>query len=146
MTARVWWLNDLIRLEILLWEHVDVRLKREHGLPLSSYETLLVVAGGGEIRIGDLARELRITVGGASKLADRVRAAGLIERTADPDDRRASLIGLTSLGRERLAAATVTYDAAVAEKLDGVLNETEQRSMHEMVRRLLAENAQRSHS
>jgi DNA-binding MarR family transcriptional regulator len=146
VTARVWWLNDLIRLEIVLWEHVDARLKRDHDLPLSSYETLLAVAGGGEIRIGDLARELRITIGGASKLADRVRAAGLIERTADPADRRASLITTTPLGRAQLAAATVSYDAAVGEILDGVLNDDEQRSMHDMVRRLLAESAQRLHS
>ncbi|MCM4077621.1 hypothetical protein [Paractinoplanes hotanensis] len=45
-----------------------------------------------------------------------------------------------------LAAATVTYDATLAEMLDGILNDDEQRSMHEMVRRLLAETTQRSHS
>ncbi|WP_250003954.1 MarR family winged helix-turn-helix transcriptional regulator [Actinoplanes sp. M2I2] len=146
MTRRVHWLNDLIRLEILLWDHVDARLKREHDLPLAFFEALLALAGGDTLRVGDLARGLRITVGGASKLADRVRAAGLIERTADPADRRASLITLTAEGRARLAAATVTYDAAVAERLDGVLNDAEQRSMHDMVRRLLADSAQRSHS
>ncbi|WP_250035375.1 MarR family winged helix-turn-helix transcriptional regulator [Paractinoplanes maris] len=146
MTRRVRWLTDLVRLEIVLWDHVDARLKQEHDLPLSSFETLLVLADGTPRRIGDLAGELRITIGGASKLAERVRAAGLIERTADPGDRRASLVALTPLGRERLTTATATYDAAVAEKLDGVLNEAEQRSMHDMIRRLLTDRAQRSHS
>ena len=146
MTRRVRWLNDLIRLEIMLWDHVDARLKREHDLPLSSFETLLALEDGEPRRIGDLAGMLRITIGGASKLADRVRAAGLIDRAADPGDRRASLIALTPRGRAGLAAATITYDAAVAEMLDGVLNDDEQRSMHEMIRRLLADTTQRSHS
>ncbi|MGX6606068.1 MarR family winged helix-turn-helix transcriptional regulator [Micromonosporaceae bacterium Da 78-11] len=133
-------MTDLVRLEITLWDHVDARLKQAHDLGLASYETLFVldVSGRDTLRVGDLARELRITVGGASKLADRICGAGLIERTPDPDDRRASLVALTPAGRDRLAAATVTYEAALAEMLDGVLTDDEQRSLHDLVRKALA--------
>ncbi|MBU2664447.1 MarR family winged helix-turn-helix transcriptional regulator [Actinoplanes bogorensis] len=148
---RVRWLTDLVRLEIELWEHVDARLKRVHGLPLASYEALDVLARGVAFpvafRVGDLAREMRITVGGASKLAERVRAAGLIERAPDPGDRRASLIALTAAGRAVWTAATVTYEAAVAERLDGVLTDAEQQQMHDLVTRILSTGGvQQSHS
>ncbi|MBL7259056.1 MarR family winged helix-turn-helix transcriptional regulator [Paractinoplanes lichenicola] len=136
---RIGWLNDLVRVEIMLWEHVDARLKQAHGVSLAAFETLWTLDRSGQetLRIGDLARELRITVGGASKLAERVRTAGLIERRPDPDDRRASLIALTTGGRAVLREASRTYDRAVAERLDGVLSDDEQRQVHALVSRLL---------
>ncbi|MBM2619921.1 winged helix-turn-helix transcriptional regulator [Actinoplanes sp. LDG1-06] len=150
MTAddrRIRWLTDLVRVEILLWEHVDARLKQAHDLSLAAFETLFALEGSDTLRIGDLAQSLRITVGGASKLAERVRAAGLIERRPDPGDRRASLIALTAAGRERLTAAKATYDAAVAERLEGVLSEVEQRQMHQLISRILStEVLQQAHS
>ncbi|MFC3739549.1 MarR family winged helix-turn-helix transcriptional regulator [Paractinoplanes deccanensis] len=138
MTQKVRWAHDLVRLEIVLWDHVDARLKRDHDLPLSSFETLWVLRERETARIGDLARELRITMGGASKLADRVRAAGLIERTTDPGDRRASSLTLTTEGREILAKATLTYDAAVAELLDSAgVTDAEVRATQSVITRLL---------
>ncbi|GAA0447473.1 hypothetical protein Ade02nite_59930 [Paractinoplanes deccanensis] len=138
VTQKVRWAHDLVRLEIVLWDHVDARLKRDHDLPLSSFETLWVLRERETARIGDLARELRITMGGASKLADRVRAAGLIERTTDPGDRRASSLTLTTEGREILAKATLTYDAAVAELLDSAgVTDAEVRATQSVITRLL---------
>jgi hypothetical protein len=42
--------------------------------------------------------------------------AGLVERIADPDDRRVTLVTLTPLGAERYAHARVDHRAAVAER------------------------------
>jgi DNA-binding MarR family transcriptional regulator len=63
------------------------------------------------MRAGDLARALRVTVGGTSKLVDRIERAGLIARQPDPDDRRASRVALTAAGKRKLAAALKTYEA-----------------------------------
>jgi DNA-binding MarR family transcriptional regulator len=138
--GRVQWLTDLIRLEILLWDQIDARLKHDHDLPLAFFETLYMISrtAGTSLRIGDLAQRLRITVGGTSKLADRIEAAGLIRREPDPADRRASRVTLTPAGRHKLAKAVQTYDADLAATLDAVLSESEQRLMHELVTRLLA--------
>lgn len=137
-TQRVAWLTDLIRLEIVLWDRVDGRLKREHGLPLSHFEVLDAVSGAADLRVGDLAQRLRITVGGASKLVDRVEAAGLVERVADPADRRASRLVLTPAGRRVLRAAVTTYEAALAAALDPALTGAEQEQLHDLVRRLMS--------
>ena len=134
------WTSDLIRLEIALWDRVDARLRRSHELPLAFFETLLFIsrAPGAGIRVGDLARELRITVGGTSKLIDRIQRAGLIAREPDPDDRRASRVVLTPAGKRRLTVAVKSYEAEVAGVLDAVLGPEEQRQMSDYVARLLS--------
>jgi DNA-binding MarR family transcriptional regulator len=136
---RVRWLNDLVRLEILLWERVDARLRRDNRLTLGQFEAMFVLVSSGTdtLRVGDLAQGLSITVGGASKLADRVVAAGLMRREPDPDDRRASRLAMTELGREAYASGAATYEACVAELLDPELTPEEQETMHTLARRLL---------
>jgi DNA-binding MarR family transcriptional regulator len=137
--SRVDWVSDLIRLEIILWERVDACLRERHGLPLSFFESLYFLsrAPEGRLRIGDLAGALRVTVGGTSKLVDRIGAAGLIARAPDPDDRRAARVTLTPEGERKLEAAVETYERQVAAFVDPVLSPGEQRQMHDYVTRLL---------
>jgi DNA-binding MarR family transcriptional regulator len=137
--AGVEWLSDLIRLEIVLWERVDARLREKHDLSLAFFESLHFIGRSpdGALRIGNLAQALRVTVGGTSKLADRIERAGLIRREPDPDDRRASRVALTESGRRTLAAATKTYEAELGRALDPELSDEEQRAMHDLVTRLL---------
>ena len=133
------WLIDLIGLEIVLWNLVEARLREKHDLGLAAFETLYFVSRSPErsLRIGDLAHALRITVGGMSKVADRVERAGLISREPDPGDRRASRVALTRTGRHKLAAAIKTCEAELAGTLDAELTGEEQRLLHDLVRRLL---------
>jgi DNA-binding MarR family transcriptional regulator len=85
---------------------------------------------------------MRISVGGASKLVDRIEAAGLIERSRDPDDRRAARVKLTRAGKRTRKVAVTTYKQTLAACLDTVLSESEQREMHSFVRRLLTAAAE----
>jgi DNA-binding MarR family transcriptional regulator len=133
------WATDVIRLEIALWNRVDARLQESHELPLAFFESLLFISRvpRGRMRVGDLAVALRVTVGGTSKLVDRIERAGLIAREPDPDDRRASRAVLTTAGKRKLTAALRTYEAVVGSILDGVLRPQEQRQMRDYVSRLL---------
>jgi DNA-binding MarR family transcriptional regulator len=133
------WLNDLIHLEIMLWNHTNARLHAEHALSLAFFQTLHCIgcSAEGSLRVGDLAWALSITVGATSKLVDRVESAGLICRERDADDRRASRVALTDLGRRMLADASVTCEAQLRTVLDAALTADEQQQMHTLVRRLL---------
>jgi DNA-binding MarR family transcriptional regulator len=137
---RIQWLSDLIRLEIALWDRINARLKQQHDLPLAFFESLFFIAHsrGSSLRVGDLAGALRITVGAASKLADRIELAGLIRRELDADDRRASRLVLTTTGERKLADASTTYEAEMAAVLDATLDVDEQQLLHGLVTRLLA--------
>jgi MarR family transcriptional regulator, organic hydroperoxide resistance regulator len=139
MVSGVAWATELIRLEIAVWDRVDARLRESHELPLAFFEALLFIsrAPRGSMRVGDLAQALRVTVGGTSKLVDRIEKTGLIARELDPDDRRASRVVLTTTGKRKLNAAVKIYEAEVGDILGGALRPAEQQQMSDYVSRLL---------
>lgn len=102
--------SELVRLETELWDAVEARLRKDHGVNLPTFEFVQVVSRVPGCRVQDIAAELSITVGGTSKIVDRVEAAGLCARRANPGDRRSSIIELTAAGERLLARATVTVD------------------------------------
>jgi DNA-binding MarR family transcriptional regulator len=57
----------------------------------------------GPVRLGTLSEHLRIAPRSATEVVDALAAAGLVERRPDPDDRRATLVALTSRGGEVVA-------------------------------------------
>lgn len=113
--ARVF--DELIRFETELWNAVDGRLRADHDLALSWYEPMQVIARTERCRVHDVATDLSITVGGTSKLVDRIEAAGYCRRRANPDDRRSSIIELTPAGRTLLREATTTFEAELTNRL-----------------------------
>lgn len=62
----------------------------------------LMLAPGRQLRGVDITRQLFINPARTSRLIDRAETAGLVERRADPDDRRAQQVTVTSTG-ERVA-------------------------------------------
>jgi len=113
--------TDLVRLETRLYNVLDTRLKAEHDLPLGQFEFLRFIAAHGTTRVFDLAREMAITVGATSKAVDRLESAGRVRRTANPHDRRSSLVELTPLGERDLAAAAPTVEAELNTWIGSVL-------------------------
>jgi len=136
---RIEWLSDLVRLEITLWNRIDARLRDEHDLSLSFFWPLYVVerSPDGSLRVGEVATSLGLTVGGASKIVDRIERAGLLRREPDAADRRASRVALTDAGRRKLSTASETYEAEMATVLDAALSPDQQHHMHCLVRCLL---------
>ncbi|MBK9975228.1 MAG: MarR family transcriptional regulator [Planctomycetes bacterium] len=109
--------SDLIRLETELWNVVAARLLSEHGLELTWFEPMQVIAREPDCRVHDVVEALSITVGGASKLVDRIEAAGFCRRRENPADRRSSFIDLTPKGKQLLAAASRTFAREVELRL-----------------------------
>lgn len=105
--------SDLIRFETELWNVVAARLKSEHRLELSWFEPMHVIANESDCRVQEISETLSITVGGASKLVDKIEAAGFCRRRENPGDRRSSNLELTPKGKRLLAAAERTFAAEV---------------------------------
>ncbi|MCD2196600.1 MarR family transcriptional regulator [Actinomycetospora endophytica] len=131
--------DDLVRVEIVLWDAVDRRLRAEVGLPLGRVEALRVVATSDPCRVQDVAVSLRITVGAASKLTDRLVTGGLVERRAHPTDRRSSLLRATETGEQAHAAATV----AIEDELGRLLHDDDVAGLRPVVAGLRARLAPR---
>ncbi|MFD6161784.1 MarR family winged helix-turn-helix transcriptional regulator [Nocardia sp. NPDC060256] len=113
--------DQLVRVEILLWNAVERRLRDDHAMPLPWFEMMRVADRLGGARVRDIADAMTITEGGASKVVDRVQAAGHAERQRDPADGRSSRITLTRSGERLLRAATATVEAELAERIGAVL-------------------------
>lgn len=75
-------------------------LEQECGISHLMFEVLLILGRAGEpgLSMRAIAQEQVLTTGGATRLVDRMEAAGLVERTADPGDRRGRLVRLTPMG------------------------------------------------
>jgi len=112
--------DDLVRVEIVLWDALDRRLRHDLDLPLGRFEALQAVARTPTARVQDVADALAITVGATSKLVDRLEGSGLCERRPHPTDRRSSAIALTAAGRRTLDAAEALVDDELAHRLDGL--------------------------
>ncbi|MCP2167848.1 DNA-binding transcriptional regulator, MarR family [Goodfellowiella coeruleoviolacea] len=69
-------------------------------LPAAELRTLLVLAQGDARSGGDLAAALAIDLGQASRQVSALERAGLVGRSADPADRRRSLVALSERGAE----------------------------------------------
>lgn len=105
------------------------------GLPGAQAPALLMLSLHGSRRISDLARDLDLGKPAATTLVERMEKAGLVRRTGDDRDRRASLIELTQRGRDASAEVAVMigdFDAKLAEGLD----EQEQQVVRRFLTRL----------
>jgi len=101
--------GDLVRLETDLWNRVDARIEEEHGFPLAWMEVMRVISATPGCRVMDVAEALFITVGGASKVVDKVEGAGWCRRQPNPNDGRSQLLELTASGGRVLEAADRTF-------------------------------------
>jgi MarR family transcriptional regulator, organic hydroperoxide resistance regulator len=115
--------GELVRLETQLWDAVEARLVADHRLTLPKFEFMQVMSRVPRCRVHDIASEISITVGGASKIVDRIEADGLCARRANPGDRRSSIIELTAAGRQTLATATVSFEDELQRQLGTSLSD-----------------------
>ena len=113
--------HDLVRFETTLWNAVDLRLHEQCDLTLARFETMQVIGRSGPCRVLDIADELAIGWSGASKIVDRVEAAGHCRRRPNPDDARSSLIILSPRGRALLNRATVVFESELELRLAAAL-------------------------
>jgi DNA-binding MarR family transcriptional regulator len=73
---------------------------RHHGLSAAGREAIAVIEGAGRpISPTPIAERLLVTTASVTSLLDTLERRGLVERQADPSDRRRLLVALTDEGR-----------------------------------------------
>jgi MarR family transcriptional regulator, organic hydroperoxide resistance regulator len=109
--------SELVRLETELWNAVEARLRADFGVTLPVFEFLQIISRTPACRVQDIAAELSITVGGTSKIVDRIEASGYCARSANPGDRRSSIINLTAAGKRLLPKLSAAVDDELRNRL-----------------------------
>lgn len=92
----------------------------ETGLTRSQFQAVATLADNEGINQTTLADRLEIETVTLVRILDGLEERGLVERRADPGDRRARLLYLTSAAAPMLTAMRLIGDAARAEALAGI--------------------------
>jgi DNA-binding MarR family transcriptional regulator len=100
-----------------------------------------VIARHPSCRVNDIAEELSITIGGTSKLVDRIEAAGYCVRRANPDDRRSSVIELTAAGRRVLTKAVKAFEDELETRIGSAVSARSLQQLYSSIVKLRAANA-----
>jgi DNA-binding MarR family transcriptional regulator len=107
---------------ILLWNSParqgQILAKSGESLDQPSHQTLRLLLAWGAMRPTSLADELGVGASYVSKIVRRLESDGLVQRSTDPSDRRATLIRLTETGVEAARDVYALGDRMIAEVLD----------------------------
>jgi len=101
---------------------VEANLK-QYDLDMAGFDVLLTLrrqADGKAMTPGELARDMMLSPPAMTNRIDRLSARGLVERHADPDDRRALRVALTEAGRAMADQVVETHVALEESLLEGL--------------------------
>jgi DNA-binding MarR family transcriptional regulator len=89
------------------------------------------------LKMGELSRRMMVTGGNVTGITDMLEEEGLVERVADPADRRAWLVRLTAAGRRAFSAMAAEHERWVVEAF-AELSAREMSTMAALLARLKA--------
>jgi len=136
--ARAW--AGLLAAHAALLETMEKRLEAAGLPPLAWYDVLweLEKAQAGRLRMHELARRVVLSRSNVTRLADRLEAAGLIEREPCPDDRRGAYCALTTAGRAMRQRMWPAYAREIEALWSSHLSRTEGRLIGEALARVVS--------
>ena len=115
--------------------HSFARKVEREGVTVAEWAFLRVLYDADWVAPSSVAQHMGMTRGAISKLADRLLQKGLVQRQANPDDRRAHTLALTPAGR-RLVPRLATLADANDASLFGVLTPDERRRLETLLRKI----------
>lgn len=131
------WLRLLICVSLIERE-IGRRLRSRFGASTARFEVLAQLwREPGGLAMSRLSDRMMVTKGNVSGLIGRIERDGLIERHADPSDRRSQIVCLTAQGRERFDAMRASHNRWLHDLMRG-LDGRSRRSLHELLDALRA--------
>ena len=106
-----------------------------HELTPMQFSTLIRVAEAGDVSQNKLGRMAAMDIATIKGVVDRLKAKGLLKTSLDPQDRRRSMISLTSAGAE-LIADLQAQGLRISQETLSPLRPNEQATLLNLLRRL----------
>jgi DNA-binding MarR family transcriptional regulator len=110
-----------------------------HGDSMPRFRLLIELAQHGPLRLTELANRVGASQGPTSAHIELLTRDGLVERTADPDDKRATRLAATSVGRDRARAWLNDYET-VADDLFATLTHDQRLQLRAILTILTSSN------
>jgi DNA-binding MarR family transcriptional regulator len=126
--------RGLLRAHAALVRDLDAQLEAEHGLSLSAYEVLLLLAEApqGRLRMSELAESSLLSLSGMTRLVDRLVGAGYVERERCAEDRRGLWARLTPAGADLFRRARETHLRGIRERFLSRLSDAQLTALAEV--------------
>jgi DNA-binding MarR family transcriptional regulator len=105
------------------------------GLSLARTRALKALTSSGPMRMNELSSALGVVPRTVTTLVDGLEREGLVERAADPQDRRATLLSITDAGRRQVRQFIGTRLSGAAVLFE-ILNPSERRQLGKILARL----------
>jgi DNA-binding MarR family transcriptional regulator len=129
------WLR-LLTCSGLIENHVRKALAAQFKTTLPRFDLMAQLERSPEgLQMGELSRRMLVTGGNVTGIVDQLEHAGMIARTADPDDRRAYRVKLTKEGRRAFAKMAAEHESWIVKLFDGI-SAREQRALNDSLLRL----------
>ena len=117
--------------------HAFDRTFANAGISSPIFEVLLRIGRSKEqLKTSELARQLSVTTGDATRLVDRAVTAGLVERQACATDRRVQYVALTPLGEQTLVRITPLHLRDLEREMVGRLTPDELAALRSALHKL----------
>lgn len=110
-----------------------------HGIDGGEADVIFTLYRSGapyRLRPTELYRWLMVSSGGITHRLNRLQKAGLIERVAEPEDKRSMLVCLTAKGQQ-VAHHAFAEDMSYEKQILSVLSDGEQKQLSALLRKLL---------
>ncbi len=120
---------------------LDAEMHARHGLSLSAYEVLMLLADAPErrLRMSELAERVLLSRSGCTRLVDRLAELGFVSRCADDSDGRGLYAKLTAAGTRALREARATHHDGVRRLFLDRLTATDQIALGDIWHRFLSQ-------
>lgn len=135
--------TGFLRSHTAILRELDRELRKRHGLPLASYESLMLLAGASEhrLRMSELAGAALASPSGTTRLVERLEREGLVERVRCEEDQRGYYAVLTDAGTRAFRQARPTHLDGVRKLFLEALSERDQARLSELWEALLSRSA-----
>lgn len=128
---------NLLHLSYALVTDLESRIHRPNGWTLPGFRLMFKLWLLGPTRVSDLAEFSAMTRSAVSNAVNTLEAAGLVERQAVPDDRRAVLVALTEAGVRAVSGAVEEQNRREREWF-APLSEEQRVQLTELIRKIIA--------
>lgn len=91
--------------------------------PAAQWRVLSLLEEAGSRRVGELASAARTTQPGMTRLLGGLEREGLVRRSPDPDDSRATVVDITTQGAAAIAAWRAEFRETLAPRFAAVSDE-----------------------
>lgn len=137
LAAQAW--GALLRVHAALVPALDREMQAAHRLPLAWYDVLLELnsASDRRLRMSDLGERVVLSRTRVSRLVDELAAVDLVEKVANPGDRRSAYAALTTKGRNVFRQAAPDYLQSITEHFGDALTRAELLTIRDALDRVL---------